>query len=225
MKDYFKHVRDTQFNKKSFSIFDKILEDKHNFKIIQAVRQSGKTSHLTLSALSYSQFYENKTIFIGVVNHAMCKYIKDEIMNAYQKLKIYEKHGIQICNTNHILFENGSEIRIHCVTQDCVRGYGIDYVLLDEFAFVDNNVAKSFIESVYPCLYGKRDAKFEIYSTRKNRSKKNMFWKLWLSPEKHGFKCFSIPSKQCPHLKPKLKQMKTIMTKQRYEREFIIKKV
>jgi hypothetical protein len=221
MQNYIKHIKSIDKDP-----FEKVTNDTHRFKIIQAIRQSGKTYHICSSALAYSQTNIHKTIFIGTVNEEMCRFIKEQIVLLYSKLKPNEKFRMTSTTKNLISFDNGSDIRIGRITPYCVRGMAVDYFLLDEFAYVDFNVAKEFIVTAFPCMVNKKESKLEIYSTRKNRStKKNMFWNIWANHNVWNFKSFTIPSKECPHLKPKLKQMKSIMTRPQYEREFIIKKV
>ena len=61
---------------------------------------------------------------------------------------------------------------------------GIDIhncILLDEFAFVPNNIAEDFFNSVYPTISSGKSTKVVVVSTPKGM---NMFYKMWKNAEK-----------------------------------------
>ena len=76
--------------------------------------------------------------------------------------------------------ENGSKVIASSTSSSAVRGDTYSMILLDEFAFVPNNIAEDFFNSVYPTISSGESTKVVIVSTPKGM---NMFYKLWKNAE------------------------------------------
>jgi hypothetical protein len=62
-----------------------------------------------------------------------------------------------------------------------VRGGSFNYIFLDEFAYVPQNVAEEFFSSVYPTITSGQSTKVTIISTPKGL---NMFYRFWVNANK-----------------------------------------
>ena len=83
-------------------------------------------------------------------------------------------------NKLSIHLENGSKVIASSTSSSAVRGDTYSVILLDEFAFVPNNIAEDFFNSVYPTISSGESTKVVIVSTPKGM---NMFYKLWKNAE------------------------------------------
>lgn len=200
-----------------------IMTDIGDNKIIQAVRQSGKTKYICANAALYSILKPNYTIYIGTIKNSMCSGIRDEIMRLLDCFEL-DKSFIIKNTINHIQLANGSQIIIRSVTPESVRGMAINVLLLDEFAYVNDNCAKDFINTLIPVLRN-TNTKIHIISTRKNRSHRNMFWHLWVSAvEGSEFKPYTISNRDCHWRNNKQARLwKDTIGRAKYDTEFTIR--
>ena len=63
--------------------------------------------------------------------------------------------------------ENETKIFTGASSSSSVRGKSIDLLLVDEFAFIDDNMAEKFMQSVFPTQAAKKDAMMLLISTPK----------------------------------------------------------
>jgi hypothetical protein len=94
---------------------------------------------------------------------------------------------------------------------------------MDETAFYNENEVCEFW---YSLANGRMVKDIVIVSTRKNRSKKNFFWRMWLGAIKgtNGFMPFKMSNKDCTARNLKwVKEMKKILTRGQYDREYTIR--
>lgn len=200
-----------------------ILEDAR-FAIVQAVRRSGKTRYICFKAIIES-IHSISNIYIGVIHHQMIGYLKNQLLDLYRNIPDGIKPKITGVYGNRIQFENGSQIIIETVSNNgnSLCGLTINCLLLDEFAYVKNEIADEFLNNVMGCLAGSKDCRVHIVSTRNSRSKKNSFWEIWLNSVKDNniYRSYKITTKDCPWINTK--QFKFHMSRSVYEREFTIR--
>lgn len=72
--------------------------------------------------------------------------------------------------------ENETKIFTGASSSSSVRGKSIDLLLVDEFAFIDDNMAEKFMQSVFPTQAAKKDAMMLLISTPKGM---NHFYNIW----------------------------------------------
>jgi hypothetical protein len=87
----------------------------------------------------------------------LVKILPSSKMNVYDLLEVEDVHSFY-----------ANEVDVH----NCI--------LLDEFAFVPNNIAEDFFNSVYPTISSGESTKVVIVSTPKGM---NMFYKMWKNAE------------------------------------------
>jgi hypothetical protein len=95
---------------------------------------------------------------------------------------------------------------------------------MDEAAFYNEKDVEEFW---YSLANGRMVKEIVIVSTRKNRSKKNFFWRTWLDAVEgtNGFKPFKVSNKDCPTIRDLkwVKEMKNILGRATYDREYTIR--
>jgi len=100
----------------------------------------------------------------------------DRLKTAYEYLPKWLQQGVKEWNKYSIEFENGSKIIAAATSPSAIRGGSFNYILLDEFAHIPNNIAEEFYSSVYPTISSGKTTKLVIISTPNGL---NMYYKLW----------------------------------------------
>ena len=200
-----------------------ILYDTSKFKIVQGVRQSGKSRLLNTIALLTTMFIPDKTVFLGSFKESATKYNLQNMKELYYSLPEEGKPSVITWNQNKIEFVNHSTIYTGAVTPYSTRGLGIDLLILDEIAFCNNMNVKDFWDSNFPIM--KHRGEVIIASTRANRSKKNFFWNTWVGAGEgfNDFKRFALASKDCTFSNRRAAEWKKNLGRARYEHEHIIR--
>lgn len=96
---------------------------------------------------------------------------------AYENLPPWMQAGIVEWNKGNIELDNGSKIAAFATSADGLRSGSYDAILLDEFAFVQKNIAEDFITSTYPVITAGDKTKIIIISTPKGM---NHFFEMWV---------------------------------------------
>lgn len=165
------------------------IPEKNN-RIIMMGRQTGKTTLATLYILWYALFHKSKNIAVLANKAAQASEILLRIKNAYIKLPLWLQQGLKKWNNGEITMENETKIFAGASSSSSVRGKSIDLLLVDEFAFIDDNMATAFMQSVFPTQAAKKDAMMILISTPKGM---NHFYNIW-QKAKQGKNSF-IPCK------------------------------
>jgi DNA-binding transcriptional MerR regulator len=165
-------------NIKLYECHKKVLDmyKNNNFVIFQGIRGCGKTLINKIYALHYALFNPHAVVSIVYANNKMFEYGKIEFDNYINNLKFLD---IFITKTTdkQISFSNGSTIIFNNYNNpDNFRGYAINLLILEEFAFVKND---NIIDILYPCV-AHANSKMIISSSKNILNRKtNRFWKLW----------------------------------------------
>jgi hypothetical protein len=124
-----------------------IAEDTHRFKVVVAGRRFGKT-HLAIRELCYYARIPEQEVWYVAPTYKQAKMI------VWRKLKnkLQDLRWIKKANESElsILLKNGSTIALKGAdNEDSLRGVGLDYLIMDEFADVD---PEAFFEVLRPTL-------------------------------------------------------------------------
>lgn len=124
-----------------------IADDGHRFKVVVAGRRFGKT-HLAIRELCYYARMPEQEVWYVAPTYKQAKMI------VWRKLKNKLQHlrWIQKANESEltILLKNGSTIALKGAdNEDSLRGVGLDYLIMDEFADID---PEAFFEVLRPTL-------------------------------------------------------------------------
>ena len=153
-------------------------------------RQGGKTTCTAAAIVWYIIFNDSKTV--GVLGHkaSAAREVMSRILLMYELLPQFLKHGVKTWNKGDIELSNGSIVFASATSASAGRGKTINWLYLDEFAFVQPNIAEEFFTSVFPTLSSGNTSKITITSTPIGL---NHFWKMWVSAEKgiSGFTTFT----------------------------------
>ena len=151
------------------------------FTICKMPRQTGKSTTCVSFLAHYLIFNDNVTIGILANKASTAREILGRLQLAYENLPEWMQHGIVSWNKGSIELENGSTIIAASTSASAVRGMSFNIIFLDEFAFVQNNIADQFFASVYPTITSGKSTKVIIVSTPHGM---NHFYRMWNDAEK-----------------------------------------
>jgi hypothetical protein len=126
---------------------DTIAKDTHRFKVVVAGRRFGKT-HLAIRELCYHARVPDQEVWYVAPTYKQAKMIVwRKLKNKLQDLKWVKKANESELS---ILLKNGSTIALKGAdNEDSLRGVGLDYLIMDEFADID---PEAFFEVLRPTL-------------------------------------------------------------------------
>jgi hypothetical protein len=201
------------------------LFKENRFVITKCPRQVGKTT-TTVSYLLWA------TIFTGQQNVAvlankgsLARDILAKYQLAYENLPGWLQQGVVTWNKGNVELENGSKIIAASTSSSAVRGGSFNVVFLDEFAFVPNNIANEFFNSVYPVISSGKKTKIIIVSTPNGM---NLYYKLWMDSlnKKNNYVNFEIhwsmvPGRDEAWKEETIRNTSERQFKQEFETEFL----
>lgn len=126
--------------------------------------------------LHYTNFNPNKKVAILANKLSTAKEILDRLKRGFENLPKWLQQGVVEWNKTSVTFENGSKIVVAATSSSAVRGDSYNMIILDEFAFIHQNMAEEFFTSVYPTISSGHTTKMCVISTPKGM---NHFYKMW----------------------------------------------
>lgn len=156
------------------------LFTKNNYSILMASRQTGKTVSAAITILHYCLFNKDKGVMIVANKGTTVIEIVDKIKNIYKLLPFHLKMGIVNWNQSSIVFENNCRIKTDKRTKEPAIGFTIDFLYIDEFAHIPNNIIEQYYTAVVPIISSVENPRFVITSTPKGI---NLFHKMLVGAE------------------------------------------
>lgn len=186
---------------------------------------SHNTTVISIDALHFAMFNEDKVVGIAANNAVMATEILDRIKLVYEELPMWIKPGIKEYNKTSLWFENGSRIVARPCSPNSFRGFSLARLICDEFHFISSQkLAEQFWLSNYPTISSSKEAKIILISTPNGMS--GLFYEIWQDgvKGKNLFKCYEANWQAIPGRDEKWKkdQIATIGAK-RFSQEFDVK--
>jgi hypothetical protein len=153
----------------------------NRFVIGKLPRQTGKSTTIISYLLHYVLFNQSMSVAILANKLNTARELLGRLKLAYEYLPMWLQQGVVEWNKGSIVLENGSKILASATSSSAVRGGSFNYIFLDEFAYVPQNVAEEFFSSVYPTITSGKSTKVTIISTPKGL---NMFYRFWVNANK-----------------------------------------
>lgn len=175
----------------------------HRNLIINASRQSGKTSAVTVMLLHTALFHPNKLIAVLANKGATAREILKRVKTAYESIPDFLKSGVKEWNKSAIEFENGSIIMAEASSSDNIRGKSVFLLYIDELAFVDN--WDEFSASVLPTLSSGTETKI-VFSSTPNGLNHFYYYVKAARDKKNSFALVEVPWTMVPGRDDKWKE-------------------
>lgn len=191
----------------------------HNRLIVKTARQNGKSTTCAAILCHYIIFNENKVCAILANKAATSREILGRVQLIYENLPSWLQHGVTEWNKGSFVLENGSKILASATSSSAIRGFSINFLMLDEFAFVNQNMAEEFFTSVYPTISSGSTSKLVIVSTPNGM---NHFYKMWTEAVDgtNGFQYVSAPWSAVPWRDQKwADEQRAVLGDQKFDQE------
>jgi len=159
-----------------------LVDSYHNFRksINMISRQMGKTTVAAGYLLWYAMFVPDSHMLVASNKHDGALEIMQRIRYAYESLPDHIRAGVLAYNKKSLEFDNNSRIAAQTTTSNTGRGMSLSLIYLDEFAFVEANIAKEFWTALSPTL--STGGKCIITSTPD--TDEDQFAELWFTANK-----------------------------------------
>jgi hypothetical protein len=163
----------------------------NRFVITKCPRQVGKTTTTVGYLLWATIFTDSQNVAVLANKGSLARDILAKYQLAYENLPQWLQQGVVTWNKGNVELENGSKVIAASTSSSAIRGGSFNIVFLDEFAFVPNNIANEFFNSVYPVISSGKSSKIIIVSTPNGM---NLFYKLWMDSieGRNNYKNFEI---------------------------------
>lgn len=189
VKDGLDKVKDIVITDNFEEMYDFTLDESSNHLYYANGVLSHNTTLMTIYALWLANFFPDQHIIICADKSSTASMIFERIRLAYKELPGWIKCPSEEFNKRSMTLKNGSQIVTSATTDSAIRGNSLSCLIVDEFAFVDENIADKFWTSVTPTLVTNPNAKMFVSSTPNGVG--NMFWSLCDRSEK-GLNDFKI---------------------------------
>lgn len=148
----------------------------NRFNIAMCSRQIGKSTTVIAYFLHYILFNVNVSVCISANKQNTAVELLNRLKLAYEHLPKFLQQGVVRWARMQIELENGSRVFAAATSSSAVRGGSYNILLLDEFAFVPENIANEFYASTFPTITSGKDTKIIMVSTPNGM---NLFHKFW----------------------------------------------
>lgn len=175
--------------------------DRGRFSIMVAPRQSGKSQTVALRCLHRLIFREDWKI--GLTSYKLDNVVDmlNRLKYTYENLPTWMKPAVLKYNQKEVKFRHNSSIRVQVTKENTFRGFTLDEIVIDEFAFVKTRVAEEFWTSLLPSLAADGDAsntRLCIISTPNGSA--GTFANIWFGAKNgvNGFEWFLVDHNRIP---------------------------
>lgn len=177
-------------------------------------------------ALWFATFFPEKKIMILANKAATALELLSRIEMGYEYLPNWLKSSCLVFNKGELTFANLSSIRAFASSSDAARGFSANTVILDEFAFLQKNIADKLFTSMYPVISSSKNGRFIIVSTPNGTD--NLYYDIWcqantkeIGKNLEGWKSFEMYWYQVPGHDEAWKQKQiAAIGAQRFAQEF-----
>ena len=145
--------------------------------ILMASRQTGKTTTISAFFAWYLCFHTDRNLLILANKQATTTEIVAKVVDVFRGLPFFLKPGIKHIQVLGLRLDNGCMLTSQATTSTAAIGFTIHVLYIDEFAHINQKLARSFWRSVYPTLSSSRVSQCIISSTPDGMD--NLFFEIW----------------------------------------------
>lgn len=186
---------------------------------------SHNTTTTAAAIVHYAIFNQDKSVAILANKDSTAREILSRIKMIIENLPFWLQPGVREWNKKSIEFDNNCRIMTSSTSSSAIRGFSINFLYVDEAAFVPTNIWNDFFTSVYPTISSSKKSKIILTSTPYGM---NFFYKLWKESVDgvNGYKNFAVEWDEVPGRDDEWKE-KTIKEigidrwKQEFEAQFM----
>jgi hypothetical protein len=139
-------------------------------------RQSGKTTTTVVEIVHFCCFNFDKDCVVIAQSELVVNEILKKIKEAFSGLPFFLQPGFISFNAKGFTLDNGCRLSIGIASESVVQGFALDFLFIDEFAYIPASKVNKFWNNIYPALTNNPKSKCIIASTPNGRNK---FYELW----------------------------------------------
>lgn len=113
-------------------------------------RQSGKSVTTAIYMVWLFNFDHDKNMGICANNGGLAREFLNNVRNMFYNLPMWMRVGVSVWNKGSIESENKMRIMTDGPSENSFRGYTINFLVVDETAFIKPTVFSAFMDSVMP---------------------------------------------------------------------------
>lgn len=145
--------------------------------IMNTSRQLGISALITGYILHYMMFNSNKNAVVVAPTQQQASEYVSRMKDMISRLPDFIKNDlVESITKTKIVLTNGSQLHTAPATSSSVRGMTINYLFIDNFAYIPRSQADDFIASIFPTILSGKNSKLVVSSTPSNI---NHFYKMW----------------------------------------------
>lgn len=181
----FVHLKDAEFGWQKITLrnYQEDLLDSYSnnkWNILMFPRQSGKTTTTVVEIVHYAISNFDKDMVVIAQSEMVVDEILKKVKEAFHSLPFFMQPGFIKFNSKGFVLDNGCRLSIGVASESVVQGFSLDFLFIDEFAYIPNLRVNKFWNNIYPALVNNPNSKCIIASTPNGRNK---FWELWYGAE------------------------------------------
>lgn len=162
---------------------------------------SGKSVTIAIWICWAIIFEKNINIGICANKFNMAQEFIDKIRKIFYNLPIWMTPGCVVWNKQSLEFENRVKIMCDATSENSFRGFTMNYIVVDETAFISPNIFQEFMDSIMPSQSALSKKKNILISTANGQ---NHFYEIWsqasenLEDSKNGFIRYEVDYTRVP---------------------------
>ncbi len=127
---------------KLYNVQKKVIKSMAKDKrvIVVSSRQAGKSTMMSIFAVWFTTFNDDKTVLIVANKEKTAKELLSRIRMAYEMLPVWLKPAVVEWQKESIVLSNGSKIVISSTSSSAARGSSISALLIDECVHGNTNI-------------------------------------------------------------------------------------
>lgn len=159
-----------------------ITVDDENHRFYSNGILSHNTVMTALTILHYVCFNTEKNVLLVANKGDTSKEVMQKMKEIYVRLPFFMQPGIENWAVNSVSFDNDCYVQAIATTSTPAIGFTIDFLYIDEFAYIPPNIASLFWKSVIPTMDAVKTSKMVITSTPNGM---NLFYDVYTAAEKN----------------------------------------
>ncbi len=152
----------------------------NKWNILMFPRQSGKTTTTVVEIVHFAISNYDKDMVVIAQSELVVDEILKKVKEAFHSLPFFMQPGFIKFNSKGFTLDNGCRLSIGVASESVVQGFSLDFLFIDEFAYIPAIRVNKFWNNIYPALVNNPQSKCIIASTPNGRNK---FWELWYGAE------------------------------------------
>jgi hypothetical protein len=161
------------------NMYDFELDQESNHRYYTNGILSHNTTTYTIFACHTICFNIDKRMLIIANKEKTALEIMSRIKFAFEQLPSWLKPGVTDWSKSRIKFSNGCIIEAVSTSSSAARGKSCNVLIVDECAFIENNIMYEVWQSIMPILSSCKDAKCVMVSTPNGTG--NLFYETWMA--------------------------------------------